>query len=155
MASGTTNFGGKFYISPSVQNSDLDLAGFQAISGWIELPNVSTIGPTGIDQNVVTYPTWGNKTVQKGKGQADAGSPDVECLDVASAGKDAFVAAGAVDNGDNYAFAIEWEDGSIEYNRGLVMGPVKPKGGNEDFKRLTFTLGLQQPPVENNAATSL
>lgn len=152
---GTTNFGGKLYISPSPQNSDLDLAGFQAISGWIQLPNVGNIDQTGIDQNVVTYPTWDKLVVAKGKGQADAGSPTVECLDVESAGKDAFVAAAAPDNTDNYAIAIEYADGSIEYNRGLVMGPVRLKGANEDFKRLQFVLGLQQAAVEDNVSSSL
>lgn len=152
---GTTNFSGKVFISPSVHNADMTLADFQAISGWIELPNISTVGQTGTDQNVTTYPTWGNQTVVKGKGQANAGDPEIECLDVESAGKDAFNAAGAVGNQDNYAFAIEWSDGKIEYNRGLVMGPVKLKGGNDDFRRLVYTLALQQPPVENNATTSL
>lgn len=155
MSEGITNFDGKFYISPSVQNTDLTLPGFQAISGWIELPEIGNIDNTGINQNEVTYPTWGNKTVRKGKGQADAGSPTVECLDVPSAGRDAMIAAAEPGNQNNYAFAIEYADGTIEYNRGLVMGPQRLKGSNEDFKRLAFVLGLQQPPVEDNVSSSL
>ena len=81
------------------------------------------------------------------KGEADAGSPVVEFLDVASAGMTALLVASDVDNSDSYAFKIEWPDGTIEFNRGIVTGPMRLKGGNEDFKRVSFTLGFSQTPV--------
>lgn len=155
---GITNFGGRLYIagtgsSPTAQNADLNLSAFQALTDWIQLPNVGSIGETGINQNAVNYPTWDRRVLQKGKGQANAGDPEVECLDVASDGMTAFIAAGDPNNQNNYAFRIVWDDGTVEYNRGLVMGPRKPKGGNEEFKRVVFTLALQQQDVTDTIGT--
>ena len=66
---------------------------------------------------------------------------------MASAGMTAMLAAADVSVTDSYAFKITWADGSIEYNRGVVTGPRRPKGANEDFKRVSFRLGLSQQPV--------
>ena len=58
----------------------------------------------------------------KGKGEADAGSPVIEFLDVPSAGMTAMLAAAVVDHQNSYAFKTECSDGSKEYNRGIVTG---------------------------------
>lgn len=150
---GATNFGGKFYISTTAQNEDLNQAQFANLT-YEEVPNLGTSGDTGVSQNIISYSTWGRNVICKGKGEADAGSPDVEFLDVASAGMDLMLAAASVNNQNNYAFKYEWTDGSIEYNRGLVTGPTLMKGGNEDFKRVSFNLGLQQEPVLVAAVSS-
>lgn len=145
MTCGITNLGAIFYVSSETANDDLTLSEFEALT-WNEVPNLGTMGDTGISQNVVNYPTWGRPVLCKGKGQADAGDPTVEFQDIASAGMDLMDAYAAFDNANNYGFKIAWPDGSEEYNRGLVTGPSRPKGGNEDFKRKVFTLGLQQAP---------
>lgn len=150
MSCGITNQGAIFSISSTAANSDLDESGFEALT-YVPVPNLSTMGDTGVSQNLVSYPTWDRQVLCKGKGQADAGDPTVEFGDSPSTGMTAMIAAGAVDNPDNYAFKIEWPDGSIEYNRGLVTGPQYLKGGNEDFKRVLFSLGLQQAPVRVEA----
>lgn len=142
---GATNFGGKFYISNTAENEDLTLSEFEGLS-YTEVPNLATAGATGVSQNVVTDSLWDRPVVCKGKGEADGGAPDIEFQDNPSAGLDLMLAAAAYDNANNYAFKFEWTDGSKEYNRGLVTGPQRPKGGNEDFKHVIFTLGLQQPP---------
>lgn len=142
---GITNIGCTVAISTTTEDTDLDLSGFEALT-YTQLPNIGTVGDTGITQNAVSYPTWDRQVLCKGKGQADAGDPTIEAQDVPSAGLDLFLAAAAFDNANAYAFRFEWPDGSVEYNRGLVMGPQRPKGGNEDFKRVVFTLGLLQPP---------
>ena len=146
MADGITNFGGSFSISDSAENADLDLAAF-ALLTYVPVPNIGSHGDSGVSQNVVSYSTWDRNVTSKGKGEADAGSPTVEFLDVTSAGMTALLIAAAVDMTDSYAFKVEWPDGSIEYNRGIVTGPQRMKGGNEDFKRLTFTLGFSQTPI--------
>lgn len=140
---GVTNFGGTFSISNTAQNDDLTVSELEGLS-YTEVPNIMTIGETGTNQNVVSASTWDRPVICKGKGEANAGDPDLEFLDVASAGMDLMLAAAAYDNTDNYAFKIEWADGSKEYNRGIVLGPRFPKGANEDFKRAVFTLGLNQ-----------
>lgn len=144
--SGLTNFGGVFAISTTAANEDLTQSGFEALS-YTTVPNIGQHGDTGVNQNVVSYSTWDRKTVAKGKGEANAGDPPVEFLDVSSPGMDLLIAAADVDNENSYAFRITYADGSIEYNRGIVTGPTRLKGRNEDFKRVSFNLGLNQPPV--------
>ena len=146
MADGITNFGGAFYISTTAANTDLTESEFTALS-YTVVPNIGNHGDSGVSQNVVSYSTWDRNVISKGKGEADAGSPTIEFLDVASAGMTLLLAAAAVDNANSYAYKIVWSDGSIEYNRGIVTGPSRPKGGNEDFKRLVFNLGFSQEPV--------
>lgn len=148
---GTTNFGGKFYVSTTPQNADLTLSEFEGLT-YEQVPGLVTSDPTGVTQNVLSDSVWDRPVVCKGKGEANAGDPNVEFQDVGSAGMDLMNAAAAYDNTDNYAFYYEWTDGSKEYNRGLVTGPQRPKGGNEDFKHVIFTLGLNQPPEILEAA---
>lgn len=146
MADGVTNFGGTFAISTTAANADLTQSGFEALT-YTQVPNLGSHGDTGVTQNVVSYSTWDRNVVSKGKGEADAGSPTLEFLDITSAGLDLLLAAADVDDNNSYAFKLTWADGSVEYNRGIVTGPTRPKGANEDFKRLSFTLGLNQVPV--------
>ena len=142
---GATNFGGQFFISDAPSNDDLTLSEFMALT-FVEIPNLVTCDPTGVTQNIVTDSTWDRPVVCKGKGEANAGDPNIEFQDLPSAGMDLFEAAAAFDNTNNYGFKFLWADNSEEFNRGLVSGPQRTKGGNEDFKHVIFTLGLQQPP---------
>lgn len=146
MSDGITNFGGKFYISDTAFNADVELADCQGAT-FIQLPNIGNIGETGVTQEPASYSTWDRPVLQKSKGEADAGNPDVECLDVASAGMTQMKAASAATNSNSYIFKILWNDGTVEYNRGLVMGPRLPKGANSDFKRAVFTLACNQEPL--------
>lgn len=150
---GATNSGGKFFISSTSQNSDLSLSQFGGLN-WLEVPNLGNFGDTGVTQNVTSYDTWDRNVTCKGKGIANAGDPTGEFLDVPSSGMDALLAASTVNNQNNYAFKHEWADGSVEYNRGLVLGPTRPKGGNEDFKRVVFTFAMNQEPIVNAAVSS-
>lgn len=150
---GTTNMGGVFSISDTIENDDLTESEFGALS-WTAVPNMITHGDTGNSQNIVSQSTWDNPVLCKGKGETDAGSPDVEFLDVPSAGIDAMNSAATFDNHNNYAFRIVWGDGVIEYNRGLVTGPTRLKGGNEDFRRLSYSLGMVQEAVVDESSTT-
>lgn len=143
---GITHSGLVIGISTTVANEDLDLSGFESLS-YEDLPSVGSLGDTGVTQNIVNYSTLDRTVICKGKGEANAGDPTIEGLDVPSAAKDLFEAAAVTSNKDNYAIRYSWPDGSYEYNRGLITGPQLMKGGNEDFKRIMFTCGNQQAPV--------
>jgi len=58
----------------------------------------------------------------------------------------------------NFAFKIVRNDApsggtpTIIYNRGLVTGPRRPMGRNEDFDLEIFTLALQQEEIIDDAA---
>ena len=132
--------------NPLAQNADLNSGDFAALT-YTTIPNVGNIGDTGVDQNMVSYPTWGETLTRQLKGSATGAQAEIRVLDVASDGLAALKLAGAVTNLNNYAFKIEWPDGSIEYNRGVVGAPSYSKGANEDFAEAIFTVALNQEPV--------
>ena len=147
-----TNIGGVLSIAgtgttPAVHNTDLNQAGFDGIMAWITIPNVGNIGDTGVDQNMVSYPVWDKALAVQTKGGATGQQAEIRVLDLPSDGLTALKAAAAVTNLNNYAFKIEWPDGSIEYNRGVVGAPTYSKGGNEDFAEAVFVVALNQEPV--------
>lgn len=143
---GITHSGLVVSISTTAVNDDQDLSMFESLT-YEDLPSVGSLGDTGVSQNIVNYSTLDRTVICKGKGEANAGDPTIEALDIGSAAMDLFNAAAVTSNKDNYAIKYEWPDGSIEYNRGLITGPQLMKGGNEDFKRVMFTCGNQQSPV--------
>lgn len=148
--SARTNIGGTLSIGatgavPDAANTDLDAAAF-ALLTWVEIPNVGNIGDTGVDQNMVSYPTWGERLTTQLKGAATGAQAEIRVLDIASDGLTALKAAAGVTDLNNYAFKIEWPDGSIEYNRGVVGAPNFTKGGNEDFAEAVFMVALNQEP---------
>lgn len=150
-----TNKGRIVYIAgtgstPSVQNSDLNLAAFVALD-WIAVSNVGMIGESGASTNLPTYDEFDTDVIQKGKGITDAGSTPIEVsLNLADPGQDALRAASL--EPDN--FAISWvdDDGITHYQRGHVTGPTAPNGRNEDFRRQVFTMGWNQREVIATAA---
>lgn len=144
--------GATIAISGTVQNSDLDQSGFEALS-YTDISNVGSIGTYGNDTNMVTYDTLDRKVVQKQKGLTNAGDPQIELARIDSdAGQTALIAAGAVDSRDAYAFKVTKQDGAVDYLRGLVSGPVTQNGRNEDFDLQIFTLGLVQEAVHVDAS---
>lgn len=147
-----TNIGAKLFIhgttsTPTALNTDQNKTQFDALVGWIEIPNVGNIGDTGVEQNMVSYPTWGERLTKQLKGAATGAQAEVRVLDVASNGMTALKAAADVTNLNNYAFKILWPDNSVEFNRGVVGAPTYTKGGNEDFAEAVFMVALNQEPV--------
>lgn len=147
-----SNAGRTISISTTVQNSDLNLAGFQGLS-YTTASNVGSIGPYGISTNVISYDTLDTLVTRKAKGITNAGDPEIEAARVSDdPGQIAFSAAGAPGVFDNYAFKVTNQDGSVDYLRGLVMGPNRPNGRNEDFDLVVWTIGLNQVPVNEPAS---
>ena len=120
--------GGKLYISTASQNSDLDIAGFEART-WIEVKQVGSVGEYGVNTNILQYDTWDTTVAQKAKGITNAGDPDIECARLDSdPGQDAMRTAGDPEYYDAHAFKVVKQDGHIDYLRGLVTGPRSPNG---------------------------
>ena len=143
---------------PSVQDSDLDLAGFESITlFWTQVKAVGSHGEVGSSTNILTYDTWDTSVIQKAKGVTDAGSPEIELARIVTdPGQIALRAAVLLNN--NFAFKIVRNDApdagtpTIIYNRGLAVGPRRPMGRNEDFDLEIYTLALQQLEVVDEAA---
>lgn len=149
-----SNAASKIYVS-SVAVPDVDMvqADYELLT-WVEIGSVGNRGETGKNTNMLSYNTWNTNVIQKAKGMTDAGTVEIEVARLPTdAGQIILRAAGAVGNNNNYAFKELRSDGpvggvgSVFYNRGLVGGPKRPGGRNEDFDLEVFTLGLQQDEV--------
>lgn len=162
MAGALTQAGAKFYIGVDTttseakpQDTDLTLTEYEGLT-WLEVKGVGNVGQTGTDTNVVSYDELATEVTQKGKGISNAGDPDVECRRIGADPGQVEMRA-ATETKSSYAFKYELDDagstnGTTFFNRGLVMGPTRPNGGNEDFDLEVFTLGLNQKEIVKEAA---
>lgn len=155
VAFANANAGSKVYICATPQQADLDQAGFEALT-WVQIKAIGNHGEAGSKTNIINYDTWDTKVIQKGKGMTDAGSPEVECARIPTDPGQILVRAAAKSN-FNYAFkmvrndpAYEGGTGTVIYNRGLVVGPTRPFGKNEDFDLEVFTLAFNQEEIVVN-----
>lgn len=156
LAFANSNAASKLFVCATPQPNDLAQVDYESLT-WVEVKSVGSIGETGKTTNVLTYDTWGDAVTQKAKGMTDAGSPPVEVARLPNdPGQEILRAAAAVGNNQSYAFKILRADGSngntgtVQYNRGLVMGPTRPNGRNEDFDLEVFTLAFQQEEITVN-----
>ena len=148
-----TNAFSKWYVCATPQNNNLTQSDYASLT-WTLISKVGNVGETGKSTNVLTYNTWDTEVADKAKGITDAGSPTIELArEPDDAGQEILRAAAAVGNNNKYAFKEERADGplggtgTIFYNRGIVAGPTRPNGGNEDFDLEVFTLGLVQEEI--------
>lgn len=132
--------------TPDPQATDLTASGFGALS-YTTVPNVITVGATGVDQNIVSQPLWDKTLSAQQKGAATGAQFELTILDETSDGRTALDAAASITEANNFAFKITYSDGSVEYNRGVVSAPSFPKGGNEDFAQATYTVAANQEPI--------
>lgn len=146
-----SNASGKFYICETPQNSTLAQVDYEGLT-WVEVGGVGSIGELGSQQNVITYDTWSDAVTQKSKGLTNAGDADLEVArDAADAGQNILRAIAG--NPDKYASKIVYDDGlsgntgTTVYNRGMVLGPRRPNGRNEDFILEIFTLAMVQEEI--------
>lgn len=147
------NAASKIYVCATPQNTALDQTGYEALT-WVEISAIGMRGEAGTSTNTLTYDTWNTTVTQKAKGISDAGSPDLEVARIPTdAGQIILRAASVVGNNNNYAFKELRADGTtstngtVIYNRGLVNGPKRPGGRNEDFDIEVFTLLFQQVEI--------
>lgn len=146
-----SNAGAKFYVCSTAQNTVLAKTDYEALT-WVEVGSVGSIGELGKQTNVLNYNTLGETVVQKAKGMTNAGDADLEVArDAADAGQT--ILRTIAGNPDKYAFKLVYNDGSngntgtVAYNRGLVLGPRRPNGRNEDFLLEVFTLAMIQEEI--------
>lgn len=148
-----SNAASLFYIATVAQNTALTVGDYESLV-WTEITGVGARGETGSSTNILNYDTWGDTVIQKAKGLTDAGSPELEVArSQTDAGQILLRAAAAVGNNNNYAFreiradGAVGETGTVFYNRGLVAGPTRPGGRNEDFDIEMYTLAFQQEEI--------
>ena len=147
-----TNKGRKVFICTTPQPTNLDQSQYAGLT-WVEVSNVGSIGEAGTNTNIVSYDELATEVTQKQKGISNAGDPTIECArNPTDPGQVALRAAGK----SKSLYALKFEDNdapdgnstnTIYYNRGLVTGPTRPNGRNEDFILEVFTLGLVQTEI--------
>lgn len=146
-----TNKGRRVYICATVKPTDLTQEQFEALT-WVQVGKVGNVGDFGRQTNIVSYTTLDTEYQQKSKGISNAGDPVIECSrSYNDAGQVIMRTAGAPTSRYSYALKIEENDkptadytNTIHYVRGKVAGPVNLGGGNEDFVREQYTIGLEQ-----------
>jgi hypothetical protein len=154
-----TNAGSQLWVCATPQPNKLTLGEYQMLN-WVQVKSVGNVGEMGTQTNILSYPTWDDDVVRKQKGMSDAGDPTVEVARIPNDPGQVILRAQAKTK-LNYAFKIVRDDaapggaGTVLYNRGLVTGPTRPMGANEDFDLEVFTLGLQQLEEVSDAATGV
>lgn len=148
-----TNAASKWYVCPTPQNTILTEADYNGLE-WIQIRGIGNVGETGKSTNILSYNTWDTDVIDKAKGLTDAGSPTFEVArDPSDPGQDILREAGSVGNNNKYAFKEVRADGPIGgtgttfFNRGVVGGPTRPNGQNEDFDLEVYTLGFVQEEI--------
>lgn len=144
-----TNAGGKLYVCATPQQNDLSQAAYEALA-WVEVKGIGNHGETGASTNILNYDTWDTIVIQKAKGTTNAGDPEVEVARIPS-DPGQIIMRNAAKTNFNYAFKMVKNDKAtidgtptVLFNRGLVTGPKRPHGRNEDFDLEVFTLALNQ-----------
>lgn len=143
----TTASGTKVYIGPAVTGATDTLAEFQAISDWVEIGLVESVGEFGDESSEVTFSAVGDARVRKAKGARNAGTMALTCgHDPTDAGQADIEAAEGTN--DKYAFKVVLPDGPAGYTdttvyfRGLVMSKRKNIGTNDNVIKNTYNVGI-------------
>lgn len=144
-----TASGTKLYIGAAVTDEQADtLAEFQAMTGWVEVTLIESIGPFGDSASDVTFAALGDSRVRHAKGARDGGSFEVVVAHkYDDAGQLAVEAAQATN--DQYAFRITLPDATSPvtdtelFFRALVQGAPINIGSNDNVIRKTYRIGLQ------------
>lgn len=153
-----TASGTRAYIGAAVTSAIDSLAEFEAVSGWVEIGLIESVGEYGDEANEVTFAAIGDSRVRRSKGARNAGMLAMVCAhDPTDVGQAAAKAAEATNN--NYAFKIVLPDGpagysdTIQYFRGLVMSKRLNVGNNDNVVRITFNVGINSEVFEDPAST--
>ncbi|PSM18220.1 hypothetical protein [Nitratireductor sp. StC3] len=145
-----TNKGSTHWVCSTAQPSDLDQSGYEGLA-WVQVKQVGSFGESGRNTNIVSYDTLETVVSLKDKGITNAGDPPME---VARAhddpGQIILRTFGGPGSDDICALKEIKRDGTVVYRRGVVAGPVRPGGRNEDFDLEVFTIGLLQDEIVVN-----
>lgn len=148
-----SNSGIEIAIAADVVDNNLSRTEFEALT-YAPIANVGSLGEYGITTNINAYDSFDKTVTTKTKGLTDGGNPTLECArNDSDPGQAILIAAGPPSIFSSRAIRVTKQDGAVDYLRGLISGPSKPGGRNEDFDLLVFTIALNQvvEHVEFNA----
>lgn len=134
-------------IGPQVTEAQADtLSEFQALSGWIPVGLVESVGEFGDQAADVTFAAIGDSRTRHAKGARDAGTMALVCAhDPLDAGQQAVEAAEQTNQ--LFAFRVILPDApgvtftnTVYYFRGLVSSRRKNIGTNDNVVRNTYNV---------------
>lgn len=152
-----TASGTKIHIGPAAGADVDDATAFAALTGWVEIGNVESLGEFGDEASSVTFASLGDGRMRKSKGVRNAGTLAlVVGRDPTDEGQDALIAAEATKN--KYAFRITYADrltpagtDSVEYFRALVLNKRSNVGNADNIVRRSFSLDIDSAIVAVDA----
>ena len=135
----TTATGTKVYIGAAVSEAQADtLAEFVAMTGWVEIKQVESLGEFGDQASDVTFAALGDARVRHAKGARDAGTLAIVVgHDPLDAGQLSAIAAETTNN--EFAFRVVMTN-SERFLRGLVASARLNVGANDNVIRTTFNV---------------
>jgi hypothetical protein len=150
----TTATGAKIFIGPQVAPSVDTASEFAALTGWVEVGLVESLGEFGDQSSAVNFAALNDGRQRKAKGIRDAGDLTLTCgRDSTDPGQQALVAAEATPL--KYAFRVVLPDqittngsGTTAYFRGLVMSKRLNVGSSDNVIRSTFMIGIDSAVIE-------
>lgn len=152
------NLDGTLYICATVQDNDLNQAGFTALT-WVEIGKIVTLPQVGFEANVVTQNYVNTDFSTDAKGFINGMATEVVVgRDPADAGQD--ILRTASNSRSKYAFKREYADAvsgftaTLKYFRALVTSEMDAGGGGEEFDNQTFGIKItgQKPITVDPAA---
>jgi hypothetical protein len=149
-----TQKGMKVSICSTPQPTNLTRVQFEALI-WIPISNIANVGQSGPQTNMLNFDEMSTEVTQKSKGITDAQNTPIRVArNLADPGQQALRVAASPLNPFNFAVKFEDNDkptpdytNTVTYRRGLLTGPTRAGGGNEDFITDEYTLGQNQLEV--------
>ncbi|MFC0709224.1 phage tail tube protein [Azorhizophilus paspali] len=158
MSGVNTSAGIRFYIGPAysspIQETSAGLtaalAALEALT-YVEVGEVEDAGEIGDTVGTTTFTALSNRRARKYKTIFDAGEQQLVIgLDGADAGQAALKAAQKVKS--DYAFKVDYGDGSVDYYVGQVTSVRKALGTAESIRKLNVGIAINSAIVEDNGA---
>lgn len=129
------------------QDEDLTSADFQSLA-YVNIGGVGSLGEYGVVTEWLHYVLEDSRLASKMKGMTDAGNPELEVArDDSDAGQAVMRLVGDYTFESSVALCVTKQDGSRDFLRGLVFGPISVGGGPEDFDLDKYVIALQQIPI--------
>jgi hypothetical protein len=155
-----TAAGTKVYIGP--KGSYDDLTDYEAITTWVEIGEVESLGDFGDTVGAATFTALGNRRVRKFKTTYDAGTMSLTVGDDESdAGQEDLLDAlnDSSNSGGDYAFRVVYDDqitavtgnGTTLYFSAKVMSGTRNVGDVENIIRRTYDVAINSEIITDPA----
>lgn len=124
-----------------------DASGFEALTGFKLIGEVTDLGEFGREYNLVTHNPLGDRRTVKRKGSYNDGSVTM-ALGRVPADTGQAVLVTAVDDDASYSFEVTLQDGTIFYFTGQVMSYTANVGSVDQITSGSVTIEIDNDIIE-------